>query len=326
MMKRVRAVVLALASLLGVGDAGMAQSPIGSPPGRLVSMDGRSVHVLCSGRGTPTVILEAGASSFAIDWTLVQAETSASTRVCSYDRAGLGWSDPAPGPLAATVVTDLQALLDSLGIEPPLVLVGASAGGLYVREYQARFPRDVAGMVLVDPASEDRLFTMLDGRPSLIADLDGEEISRTIPQRDVVVPRRPPQTGVPFDRLPPELYRARVALEEKLIASIPDTVPYDIVLESVQLDHARLSALLRARRERSTPLDDLPLVVLTRGSDSSPDLVSSHAGLASLSTNSRHAVVEGAGHEIHLFQPDVVVGAIREVVEAVRRGGRISGM
>jgi pimeloyl-ACP methyl ester carboxylesterase len=324
-MEKIRLLASWLLTVGMAADPIAAQMEIGAPPGQLVSVDGRALHVLCSGSGAPAVLLEAGASSFAIDWTLVQREIATSTRVCSYDRAWHGWSDPAPGPFGATVVPDLAAILDSLAIDLPVVLVGASAGGLYVREYQARHPEDVAGMVLIDPASEDRLFTMLDGRPVLIADLTEEEILRSVPPRDVPVPRRQAQTGAPFDRLPPDLYRARVALETNLIAAIPDTVPYATVLASVQLDRARLSALHQARAERPTVLDDLPLIVLTRGVDSSRDLLDSHARLAALSTNARHSVVQGAGHEIHLYQPEAVVDAIRAVVEAVRGGSRLAG-
>jgi pimeloyl-ACP methyl ester carboxylesterase len=277
--------------------------------------------MLCTGAGTPTVLLEAGASSFAIDWTLVQDRVAGFIRVCAYDRAGHGWSDPAPGVLGSTTTDDLKALLTATGTEEPLIFVGASAGGLYVREYQARYPDDVAGLVLVDPASEDRLFTILDGRPVQIASLSPDQVRRTVPQGPITVPERPPQRGEPFDGLPPDLYERRVALEERLIASLSGVVPHEIVLESAEADRVRLGGLLKGRTRN--PLGDLPLIVLTRGVDSSADLVASHRELASLSTNSRHIVVEGAGHEIHLYQPQAVVDAIREVVEAVRGDGML---
>lgn len=145
---------LVLATALVPMTLGGQVNEAGDPPGRLVEIEERNIHVLCTGAGSPGVILEAGASSFAIDWALVQREVERSTRVCSYDRAWHGWSDPAPGVLGATTIRDLKAIIPSMGLSGPFVLVGASAGGLYVREYQAAYPEDVAGLVLVDPASE----------------------------------------------------------------------------------------------------------------------------------------------------------------------------
>jgi len=112
-------------------------SPGYPPPGRLVDSGGRKLHLHGSGEGTPTVILMAGAGAFSIDWALVQQEVAGTTRVCSYDRAGLGWSDP--GPAEETVeetVEDLHLLLRAAGETGPYLLVGASIGGVYNRAYQ----------------------------------------------------------------------------------------------------------------------------------------------------------------------------------------------
>src|SRR5438105_14907870 len=117
----------------------LAQSvDLGSPPGRLVDIGGRKIHMICTGSGSPTVILEAGASAFAIDWTLVQAELARTHRVCSSDRAGSGFSDPAAGEPGGRVTVDLHAALQAAGEKPPYVMVGASLGGIYVRLYQAQ--------------------------------------------------------------------------------------------------------------------------------------------------------------------------------------------
>ncbi len=121
------------------------------PPGEMYSIDGYRMHLYCTGSGTPTVVLDGGLGSTWISWQLVQPGLAKQTRVCSYDRAGLGWSDPRPGLRdSEAVVTQLHELLSAAGISGPLILVGQSAGGLYVRKYAANYPKDVAGLVLVD--------------------------------------------------------------------------------------------------------------------------------------------------------------------------------
>jgi pimeloyl-ACP methyl ester carboxylesterase len=248
----------------------------------------------------------------------VQREVSRVTRVCAYDRAGSGWSDPSPR-VAHNIAEDLHALLEAAGEKPPYIMVGASAGALYVRLYQARYPAEVPGLVLVDPSSEDRLFTLFEGKAVLIASLDAEQLRSTVAPRDVNVPRRSPQTGAPFDRLPEDLYATRQLLDARLIASVPETVPHEIVLASAEHRRANLARLKELRAARDYPLESRPLVVLTRGTDSTPAMVEVHATLAKLSRNSRHTVVPGAGHEIHLFEPRAVIEAITDVIEAARR-------
>lgn len=316
MMIHVRA-ALALSCLATV--LGAQQPELPPAPGKLVDVGaGRRLHAVCAGQGTPTVVLEAGASSFAIDWTLVHREVAKTNRVCAYDRAGMGWSDPAPDSAAPSTAQDLHALLRALGERPPFLMVGASRGGLLVRQYHADHPDDVAGFVLVDPSSEDRLFTMINGEAIAIAEVTAEQMRATNPSRPVAVPRRQPQTGTPFDRLPPELYRVRIALDERLIASIPDTVPPEAVAAGRESERALLARLHATRRASTHPLGDRPTVVLTRGDEVNAGREASHAALAGLSANSRHAVIKGAGHEIHLFEPAAVVQAIADVAQAIR--------
>jgi pimeloyl-ACP methyl ester carboxylesterase len=268
-------------------------------------------------------VLEAGASAFAIDWTLVQRDVGRTTRVCSYDRAGMGWSDPPKSSAPANETRDLHALLSAAGERPPYVMVGASRGGLLVRAYVADYPNEVVGLVLVDPATEDRLFTMLNGQPVLIASLSAEQLRSTLPRQPVRIPRRQAQTGAPFDRLPPELYQQRIKLDERLIASIPDSVTPDMIATAQEADRALLSRLLASRSGSPHPLGDRPTVVLSRGDERNAEREAVHAALARLSTNWRHSVVAGAGHEIHLFEPGAVVRAIMDVLHAVRSNTRL---
>ncbi len=318
-MRALYAVAVSLIVASGVS----AQAPeIGNAPGRLFDVGGRRLHMQCTGANSPTVVLEAGASAFAIDWTLVQQSLARTQRVCSYDRAGHGWSDP-PGP-QHNVVRDLHALLAAAGERPPYVLVGASLGGIFVRLYAAEHPAEVVGLVLLDPAYEERLFTYYNGGVVTIASLTAEQYRSVIPQGSVRVPSRSPQTGTPFDRLPRELYDLRIKLDSRLIASIPSTITYEVRIEGAEAERARLAFLKDLTSKNPQPLGDRPLVVLTRGLESSQELQDAHATLARLSTNSRHIVVARAGHEIHLFEAAAVVQAITDVLEAVRSKTRLT--
>ena len=299
--------------LFGLASSLSAQPQLPAPPGALIDIGGRRLHLLCSGQGAPTVVLEAGASSFAIDWTLVQREIAKSNRVCSYDRAGMGWSDPLPADTLAADTPDLEALLTAARVAGPYVFVGASRGGLLIRNYLARHPADVAALVFVDPATEDRLFSMVAGKAIAIAEMTAAQIRSNLPPQSVRVPRRPVQKGAPFDKLPPELYQQRLLLDERLIASQPETVtPEQIFLFQ---DHERqLLAGLLASRKAGAPFGDRPTVVLSRGTERNADREAGHAALAKLSTRSQHRIIADAGHEIHLFDPPAVVTAIREVI------------
>ena len=306
--------------VVGVAVASLSATQALPPaPGQLIDIGGgRRLHLLCSGQGAPAVVLEAGTSSFAIDWTLVQREIAKTNRVCSYDRAGMGWSDPLPPDATPADTADLHALLTAAKVPTPLVLVGASRGGVLIRNYLLDHPNDVAALVFVDPASEDRMFSMVGNEAVLIADLTAEQIRSTLPFYPVKVQRRPVQRGTPFDRLPPDLYRQRLLLDERLVAAGPDTVTRDQIFRLRDYERAML-ARLKASRKTPTPFGDRPTVVLSRGDERNADREGVHAALARLSSRSRHAVVAGAGHEIHLFDPSAVVDAIREVLRQLAR-------
>lgn len=287
---------------------------IPEPPGQLVDMGGRKMHIHCTGSGSPTVILEAGASSFSIDWSLVQPEVAKTNRVCSYDRARLGWSDPGPAETAVNFVEDLHRLLAAVNEKGPYVLVGASMGGVYVRLFQTRHPEKVAGMVLVDPTHEFRLYTTYEGKTVPIASLSAEQYRTVMPKAEVKIPRRRPHTGDPFSRLPEVLLKTRVQLEQRTIDSYPPSVSADIVAQHAEAERAVFAELNDARHKTRRPLGSLPLVVLTRGLDTDKERIAAYEELAKISTKSRHTVVPNAGHEIHLYEPQAVVEAIREVI------------
>src|SRR5829696_4783556 len=130
------------------------------PPGEMVGVGGYSLHINCVGQGNPTVLLDAGSGGFSAHWVRVQREVSDTTRVCSYDRAGMGWSEMGPEPRdARQISSELHTLLGKAGIDGPYVLVGHSFGGMYMQTYAARYPDEVAGVALVDSSSDPDQFS-----------------------------------------------------------------------------------------------------------------------------------------------------------------------
>jgi len=129
--------------------------------GSLYVVDGYKMHLYCTGQGSPTIVLDAGLGNDSLIWANVQPELSKTTRACSYDRAGFGWSDPQPGPRDAEHIADeLHRLLRQAAITGPVVLMGHSIAGLYIRAYAARYPDSLSGLVFVDsstPLQEERL-------------------------------------------------------------------------------------------------------------------------------------------------------------------------
>src|SRR5882724_9279593 len=186
-----------------------------SPPGKLIDVGGRKLHLYCTGTGSPTVILMAGGGAFSIDWALVQPKVAQDTRVCSYDRAGLAWSDP--GPADETVeqtISDLHILLKNGGENGPYLLVGASVGGIYIQAYQRVFPKEVVGLVFSN--SSNRIGRLVNGKPSLIWELTEEQIRSTFPLTASDKGPAPTNEDDPFDRLPADLRSVRLWLDYKL--------------------------------------------------------------------------------------------------------------
>jgi pimeloyl-ACP methyl ester carboxylesterase len=317
---------LALAFALAISAQSHAQgsaSPGYPPPGRLVDIGGRKLHLFCSGQGSPTIILAAGGGAFSIDWALVQPKVAGTTRVCSYDRAGLGWSDP--GPAEETVeetVGDLHLLLRSAGEKGPFILVGASVSGIFIRAYQHAFPDEVAGLVFSN--TSHRIGFNVKGKTGLIWDFSEDELRSAFPlPPSATKGPAPTREGDPFDRLPPDLQKVRLWLDVRLWEKSDPAKAGPESLLSWRME------FLREFQEQETaehPLASTPVIVLASDSNATdPEHKRRQMnGLVSLSSNSVHIVASGSGHEIHLYQPDVVVQALVRCVLAVRNGGRVS--
>lgn len=276
-------------------------------PGQLIDVgEGRRLHILCKGEGRgPTVIFEAGLSQFAASTTFSAAQDAIASfaRVCIYDRAGLGWSDPAPaGWTQDGMVRDLHRLLAAAGVRGRYVLVAHSLGGLLVRSYARAHPEQVAGVVLVDATSE-RNFPELDAaRVSVVAQIDA-----------AIANARP---GVPVTGMPAG------TSADVLMAYTPE------ILRGVKVEFEALDRLPPAMRQPGGfgPLGDTPLIVIRRGKTSLPPSEADIAHrqhqeeLAGLSSNSLLIVAEQSGHVIPLDEPQVVADAVRRMLAAIESG------
>lgn len=275
-------------------------------PGRLVDIGGRKLHLECAGQGGPTVILEAGAARSSLTWAKVLPEIARTNRVCAYDRAGTGWSDPAGGDRdGAAVAADLHLLLEKAGEKGPYLMVAHSFGGLYPRLYARQFPGQVAGILFVDAVHEDLLFE------------HGDEFNQSLPLLKAVSTLAPfgvvrligALGAVPwmeeFDRIPADhqaAFRA-TSLRTRLIAT---AYSENLVAEET----ARLN-------REAGDLGDLPIAVISAGrrkpGDWPDDAVwaSVQAKLAALSTRSSQVIAAQSDHFVQLDEPGLVVEAVR---------------
>jgi len=285
------------------------------PPGQLVDVGGYRLHLHCIGQGSPTVVLDAGLGGFSLDWGAVQPQIASSTRVCAYDRAGLGWSEPGPTPRSPQqFAAELHVLLRNSGVEGPYVLVAHSLSGKTARLFANQHPDDVAGMVLVDTRHE----FVDDHRPP--EQLAAEEAERRQFQNMIrwtarfglvrllwapALPSVLPGSG----NLTPE---ARTAIG--VLQARPRQIETALAEEEAKMDS---NTLLRT----AASLGATPLIVLVSGQSVDHDPISKEAQqiMTGLSSNSR-LVIAQSGHYVHYEQPAQVVESIRLVVDAARTG------
>ena len=159
--------VMAVAAVAAIVESVREQRDLARYPmhGQLVDVAGRRLHLVCSGAGDPTVLLLPGAGETSPGWAWIAPAVARDAPVCTFDRAGRAWSDPAPAAQdGVALAADLHTALHRAGIEGPVVLVGHSFGGLYARAYASRYPAEVAGMVLLD-ATHPEMFTRLSSYP-----------------------------------------------------------------------------------------------------------------------------------------------------------------
>lgn len=300
---RVIALVLLLVVAAGFGYERVAQAGDAErypPPGELIAVDDHRLHLLCRGAGGPTVVLEAGLGEAALSWATVQRQLATTTRVCTYDRAGLAWSEPAAdAPTAMRSADALRTLLAAAGEPGPYVLVGHSIGATIVRLFADAYPTDVAGIVLIDPTNENAVISA--GDPAL-----------------PIIERR-------LQGLLAELGVMRL-LGRSLVADAVGGTPPPEVLDAVpvlygpnshaatvrELETSVESAMRVRETARPGAWGEVPVVVISAG-DSTPADSAHHAALAGLSTRGRHIVAESGGHYVHYHHPELVVEAVGDM-------------
>lgn len=324
--------VIVLVVLLTAGYAYQVQTTTADfeqfpAPGQRVDIGGYNLHILCQGEGSPTVVVDAGNGDFSLGWSLVQPEVAQFTRICTYDRAGYGWSDPGPGPRTARqIANELHALLVNAEVEGPYVLVGHSLGGYDVRMYANLYPEEVVGVVLVDAGHEEQLTRLPPEYIQIIQQQNSYFSVMGLMARFGIL--RMLGKSAAEQALPPHIGQLPVDVQDIYVTMMSHPSYFDATLGE-----------LRGLEETCNQvgeigdLGDLPLVVLTAENSIDAETLQSiglppdflveqiqtiwlalQGELASLSTNSTHLVAEGSGHGIHLDRPDLVVNAIQQVL------------
>lgn len=299
------------------GAAGDAAGGPYDRPGRLVEIpDGRKLNLRCAGRGSPTVILESGFGATSAAWSRVQPALARTTRTCSYDRAGYGFSDPAPTPRdGAAVARDLDQLLQAAEVEGPYVVVGHSAGALYGRLFAARRPGEVTGLVLLDPTVEQVV------RGSGRDGLDGlrRRLQRCLTAAEAV-PQPPPEDPrwngcVPQKATPAAAKAARSAGRwENQLSEL------DAIFGRTSAQALRIGGLLESVPTYVITASDTANAAPTIGYDQPQSVWElQHVALASRFRNGSQRTVLSS-HLVMVDRPELVIESVLAMVAALRAG------
>ena len=305
-----------------------------APPGRLIDVGGHRLHVTSAGDGSPPVLLESGIAASSLSWAVVQPAIAGFTRVHAYDRAGLGWSDVPSCPRTFDrIVEELRAVLAEVAPRERCILVGHSFGSFVVRGFAMRFPNAVAGLVLVDPAMEWltptpahvyrlRRARYLSRLGAWLARIGVVRVSLAflvggtpaIPQR--VARLFGPTVSSTLDRLVTEVRKLP-----------PATYPLmQSIWSQPKCFHAMADHLLTLERDagaiaRLVVPGEIPTVVISSGSQP-PEQLDAHRVLAEASKAGRHIMAARSAHWVQFDEPELIIDAVRELVESHRAAPR----
>lgn len=291
------------------------------PPGKLYAVNGHAMHLYCTGSGAPTLVLESGRGEDFTVWGKVQPALSHSTRTCSYDRAGFGWSEPQPGARDANnIASQLHVLLLEAGITEPVVLMGHSAGGIYIRAYASLFPTAVAGLVFVDASTPEQAHVM----PQAAAALDQHSaLEYTIAKSMFAMGIARLSGGCTAIDPGFEAYAGWISAN----TCVPSQV------DAYRREVAGWAASL-TETAHSGPFADLPVLIFSRDPAQAmpPGFPMSTAlfhqtkqlwdglqeNLKRLSTHSRRIIARHSGHYIHWDRPELLNREVPGFIEQIR--------
>lgn len=289
-------------------------------PGKLYQVDGRAMQMLCTGSGSPVVVLEAGLGNDSTIWAKNQPELSRITRVCAYDRAGFGWSESRPGVRDSNAIShELHGLLEQAGITDPVILMGHSIAGIHMRNYAAKYPQSVAGIVFIDGST---------------------------PQQDKYFPASLEKTQTMYIKILIPL--AEAATVTGVLRAMGQCAPIKPGMESyaawIKADSCVPSQIISVDREfkavpvsgdesvNSGPFGNLPILIFSqdptmhdaRLGESGKELSSIWNGmqenLKKLSTNSRRIIAKGSTHYVQVDRSDLVNREVTSFIQQVRTG------
>ncbi len=273
------------------------------PPGNMFDVGGYRLHIVCKGQGLPTIVFDSGAGGFSLEWTRVQNALARQTQVCAYDRAGYGWSDMGPLPRTSKrIAAELHTLLKNAHVPGPYIIVGHSFGG-YTAQYFARhFPKDTAGIVLIDSSHPEQIERL----PQPKTEPNKRQSSRS---RSYLMMYPIMHENFP-DKVVDVAYRLMTSWKHKLTWR-EEMMSFPISAHEVL---------------HSDPMPIIPVVVLTRGqrvwprNDYGDEMekiwMELQDELSQLSRNPVHLIAEKSGHSIHLDQPGIVITALQTVLNA----------
>jgi pimeloyl-ACP methyl ester carboxylesterase len=286
-------------------------------PGRLVDLGGWRLHLNCTGQSSasqPTVILEAGIGDFSVEWSLVQPGVAKFARVCSYDRAGDGWSDLGPYPRTMhQLVYELHTLLDKAGVRPPFVLVGHSYGGWLVRLYAYTYTREAAGVVVIEGGGANPW--RLQGNGKLVR---ASELATGKPIPAVQTSNPLKETDIPSSAL------TQMKREAQVQGPTANEAPRNKVPAAAQ--QMRTWSLSRWQHfvagSNPTESDEL-LELMTREKQEYPlgkgDHQKDQASMVRFSRNSKQVIAAHSGHHIQLDEPEFVIQTIHDVTASIAK-------
>jgi pimeloyl-ACP methyl ester carboxylesterase len=297
-----------LATLLGLLLVGYIYEPLAEaadakaypPPGQFVDVGGYRLHIHCTGTGSPTVVIVAGLGDWSTTWGgVVQPEVAKTTRVCTYDRAGLGWSEASPLPSdAAHFAKELHTLLQNANVPRPYVMVGHSLGGFVVRVFAHDYASEVSGVVLIDSMNPKQVT---------------QSLSSSLARR------------LSFQAVLARFGAGRLLVKLGIFPSIPEAAYYPLFFrpQSLQTTAIECKGLPASASEAAAvkTFGDLPLIVLTAKLNDNPSWPEWQAELLQLSANSQHLFAENSGHNVQADEPKAAVAAILQMLQQIHELG-----